>query len=105
MKIYYESLINLLEKNEELSKICEQVGMCFHNEAGVTLGDNGKFVYLIKKNVLLSASLSVSVLFYKKKCQNQKLSLNQNNTCWVPIDAHLAHHIGVKMKNKWMNAV
>lgn len=49
MKIYYESLINLLEKNEELSKICEQVGMCFRNEAGVTLGDNGKFVYLIKK--------------------------------------------------------
>lgn len=44
MGIYFESLHNLLERNEDLAKICELVGMCFKNEASVTLGDNGKFV-------------------------------------------------------------
>jgi saposin len=40
MGIYFESLHNLVERNEDLAKICEQVGMCFKNEASVTLGDN-----------------------------------------------------------------
>lgn len=46
MNIYFESIHNLLERNVDLATICEQVGMCFKNEASVTLGDNGKFVLI-----------------------------------------------------------
>lgn len=41
MGIYFESLHNLLGRNEDAVNICEKVGMCFKNEASVTFSDNG----------------------------------------------------------------
>lgn len=79
MKIYYESLYNLIQRNEDFDKICQEVGMCFKNEVSITLSSNGEYIYTYLD--WKDSEISLTILFILEMSKPAKEHLLGASKC------------------------